>query len=45
MCSRPHEQNLRQNYSIEIVNNAFENVTRIKYLGMILMNQQGFMQN
>jgi len=45
MCFRSHEQNLRQNYSIEIVNNAFENVTKFKYLGMILINQQRFMQN
>jgi len=45
MCLRSHEQNSRQNYSIEIVNNAFENVAKFKYSGMILMNQQRFMQN
>jgi hypothetical protein len=40
-----HEHNLKQNYSTKTVNKSFENVTKFKYLGMILMNQQQFIQN
>jgi hypothetical protein len=42
---RSHEQNLQQNCSIKIVNKSFENMTQSKYLEMILMNQQLFIQN
>jgi hypothetical protein len=45
ICFRSHEQNLQQNCSIKIVNKSFENVTQFKYLEMILMNQQRFIQN
>ena len=45
MCFRSHEQNSRQNCTIEIVNKSFENVTKFKYSETILMNQQRLMQN
>jgi hypothetical protein len=40
-----HEQKSRQNYSIKRVNKSFENVTKLKYSGIILMDQQRFTQN
>jgi len=45
ICFRSHEQNWQQNCSIKIVNKSFENVTQFKYLEIILMNQQRFIQN
>ena len=45
ICFRSREQNLKYNYSIKIANKSFENVTKFKCSGTILMNQQQFIQN
>jgi hypothetical protein len=34
-----HHQNSGQNQNIRIANESFENVAKLKYLGMILTNQ------
>jgi hypothetical protein len=35
----PHEQNTEQDHNLKICNNSYENVTKVRYFGVILTNK------